>query len=215
MIISLSGLKGSGKDTVADVLINKFNFKRLSLADPLKELCSSVFNLPINTFHDVALKDALFEKPIILNSEHLAQLSFDLNELGYSVNPNLFSDFKGVALESPRHILVFIGTDLCRNLVRATIWVDILRDRLQRAESAIVVTDARFQNERDLLKSLGGIKIWVDRPEATRKFDPNSAHISEVDQLSDSYDVTIINDRSISFLQESVCLWYTLKHGTR
>lgn len=215
MIISLSGLKGSGKDTVADVLIKKFNFKRLSLADPLKELCSSVFNLPINTFHDVDLKDTVFENPIILSSEHLAQLSFDLNELGYSVNPNLFSDFKGVALESPRHILVFIGTDLCRNLVRATIWVDILRDRLQKADTSTVVTDARFQNERDLLKSLGGIKIWVDRPEATRNFDPNSAHISEVEQLSDSYDVTIINDRSISFLQESVCLWYTLKHGTR
>jgi dephospho-CoA kinase len=37
MIIGMCGLIGSGKGTVADILIDQYNFKKISFADKLKD----------------------------------------------------------------------------------------------------------------------------------------------------------------------------------
>jgi hypothetical protein len=43
MIIGLLGKAGSGKDTVADWLVENQNFAKVGLADPLKRICRDVF----------------------------------------------------------------------------------------------------------------------------------------------------------------------------
>lgn len=42
-IIGITGLIGSGKDTIADYLITSHSFKRLSFASSLKDAVSAVF----------------------------------------------------------------------------------------------------------------------------------------------------------------------------
>lgn len=44
MIIGISGLAGSGKDTAADFLVKNHGFVRIGLADPLKRICKEVFD---------------------------------------------------------------------------------------------------------------------------------------------------------------------------
>lgn len=44
LIIGLSGLAGSGKDFIADLLVEKYEFAKLALADPLKRICKEVFD---------------------------------------------------------------------------------------------------------------------------------------------------------------------------
>jgi len=44
MIIGLSGLSGTGKDTVADILVKNFNFSKIGLSDPMKRICKDVFD---------------------------------------------------------------------------------------------------------------------------------------------------------------------------
>lgn len=44
-IIGVCGRKGSGKDTVGDVLTQQCGFQRVALADPIKQLVHQVFNL--------------------------------------------------------------------------------------------------------------------------------------------------------------------------
>lgn len=44
MILGLSGHAGSGKDTMADHLVEKYNFTKVSLADPLKRICKEVYD---------------------------------------------------------------------------------------------------------------------------------------------------------------------------
>ena len=44
MIIGMCGLIGTGKDTVADILVNNYNFKKLSFADKLKDGVATVFS---------------------------------------------------------------------------------------------------------------------------------------------------------------------------
>ena len=44
MIVGVSGLKRSGKDTVAELLVKEYGFERYSFADPIKEAMSIVFD---------------------------------------------------------------------------------------------------------------------------------------------------------------------------
>lgn len=44
MIIALSGLAGTGKDTAADMLVRNHGFVKVALADPLKRICRDVFD---------------------------------------------------------------------------------------------------------------------------------------------------------------------------
>jgi hypothetical protein len=78
MIIGISGQAGSGKDTVADFLVEDFTFCKVALADPIKRFCAEVFNFseqqlwgpsqyrnePDTRYHrpEAALKKELTEK---------------------------------------------------------------------------------------------------------------------------------------------------------
>lgn len=51
MLIGILGKKGSGKDTCADYLIKKYNFKKISFATPLKTALISIFNMKHNQLY--------------------------------------------------------------------------------------------------------------------------------------------------------------------
>lgn len=45
-IIALTGWSESGKDTVADILVANYGFKKYAIAGPLKDLCASLYGFP-------------------------------------------------------------------------------------------------------------------------------------------------------------------------
>jgi hypothetical protein len=45
-IVLLTGWSESGKDTVADILVKNHGFTKYAFADPLKDLCSSLYGFP-------------------------------------------------------------------------------------------------------------------------------------------------------------------------
>ena len=57
LVFLVAGWAGSGKDTVASILVDDHGFHRLAFADPLKEDVSRRTGLPLATFHDPAVKD--------------------------------------------------------------------------------------------------------------------------------------------------------------
>jgi dephospho-CoA kinase len=52
-IILLAGFAGSGKDTVASILVNQKGYTRFAFADPIKEEMAAELNQPLELFHSV------------------------------------------------------------------------------------------------------------------------------------------------------------------
>ena len=46
MIVGVCGLIGSGKGTVADILVEEYDFKKISFADSLKDAVAVLFKWP-------------------------------------------------------------------------------------------------------------------------------------------------------------------------
>ena len=57
MIIGLTGKAGSGKDTVADYLVDKYNFKKISFAGVLKQGMKTLFDFSDDQLHHPIVKE--------------------------------------------------------------------------------------------------------------------------------------------------------------
>ncbi len=212
MLIVFSGVKFSGKDTAAEGLIRSFGFKRIGLADRLKDICSHVFEIPRKDMDDPSKKETLFSSPICINPDHVKHL---LELLSYDEFVFNFEDtcraicknFIGRNLTSIRDTLQTVGTDICRNYIQDDIWLCYIKDRVLKFDGDLVITDARFENERAYLKEIGAILILVKRPGLESK----STHISE-NQLGEEadYDVVVNNCEDVISLQSELCMWYTV-----
>lgn len=194
MIISFSGKRRSGKDTAASFLKG---FKRYAFADYLKEGCSEAFQLPLNMFHDDKLKDEAFKTPITL-------CYWQLNEIAKVFDIEPTEEFFNVGfaqqMVSPRHLLQFVGTDLIRKTIKDSFWIDATVERLRKEPCNAMITDSRFKNERDLLKSLGAILVLVKRGN-----DTADSHCSENDLgVESDYDFVIDNNGTLEDLRKHV-----------
>lgn len=56
-LIGITGIAGSGKDTLADYIIGKYGAKKLALADPIKAILNSIFGFPAAAWDDRAWKE--------------------------------------------------------------------------------------------------------------------------------------------------------------
>lgn len=52
VVVGLTGLARSGKDTAASVLVHSFDFERVAFADALKEGCAAMLGMPIQAMYD-------------------------------------------------------------------------------------------------------------------------------------------------------------------
>lgn len=59
IVLGFCGLKGSGKDTAASVLIERCGYTRVSFADGLKNALSVALRTDIRYFHDPVLKETI------------------------------------------------------------------------------------------------------------------------------------------------------------
>lgn len=91
---------------------------------------------------------------------------------------------------SPRYAMQTLGTEWGRNLLHENLWVDIWRRKVLALPvgTPVVCDDVRFQNEVDVIHSLGGIVVRIVRDSALTS---QSNHVSE--QQGFFADVTIHN----------------------
>ena len=141
MLISISGLIGSGKDTAADYLCTFHGFKRMSFGAALKDAVAVIFNwdrelLEGSTKHSREWRENVDEWwATRLNIPHL----------------------------TPRWVLQQWGTEVARKAFHDEIWVASVENKLLNVKEDIVITDCRFSNEISAVKNAGGITMRTHR----------------------------------------------------
>ena len=137
MIIGICGLIGSGKDTIADILVQEKNFEKLSFADKLKDGVASVFGWD---------RQMLEGKTDSSRRWREKEDTFWSKETGRSITPRL--------------ILQEFGTDCMRQGFYDGIWVSLIKKHvLDNPNKNFVIPDVRFQNEANMIHSING-EVW-------------------------------------------------------
>jgi hypothetical protein len=181
MLIGLVGLIGSGKDTVANRMVTHHDFVRDSFAKSLKDAVSNIFGWDRKMLEgDTKESRAWREKP-----DHFWSEKFNKET-------------------TPREILQYFGTEVCRGHMLDTIWVDSCMARYKG--NATVISDTRFINEIRTIKKNGGKIILVKRGKLPTKEEmkSNGIHRSEWDWIDESFDHVIDNSGTLEELNDNV-----------
>lgn len=169
-LVAFIGAIGAGKSTAAQIFCEGNKFKRISFADPLKGMLSSLG----------------------LSSGELYGMEKE--------TPNLLLGGK-----TARYAMQTLGTEWGRNLISSEIWVNAWLHRVTtNVENSTVIDDMRFQNEYNIVRSLGGIIVKIVRAQSENS--DKISHPSEKEFEAFSYDYIITNrmDRSFAPLVRKV-----------
>ena len=192
MIIGICGLIGSGKGTVADILVENHNFEKLSFADKLKDGVASVFGWDRDMLEDDTDRSRIWREK---------QDEFWTNETEMSVTPRL--------------VLQLFGTDCMRNGFFDGIWVSLVKQKiLEDPDKNWVIPDVRFPNEVKMIQSVQGEVCQVRRGDLPVWFmdkrdngvEPTDVHASEwawIDR-DDTFNEIIYNDSTLENLLLSI-----------
>ncbi len=200
-IIGLTGPKASGKDTVADLLRTHCGFIKLGFADSLYAEVSEAFGIEISQLQERATKEHA------MSALAMAKCLGD----GFTGRMINLMAKRGEQLDmhaprSPRQILQWWGTEYRRNQSE-NYWVGMTSKRIayfmrEQIATRFVVTDCRFPNEIDMLRSSYGGQIWqVKRPGCSV---PADSHSSETTGESFNPDAVINNEHDMRHLQQLV-----------
>lgn len=183
-IIGIAGKKGAGKTLLASQIISflldaGWHVAHINFSDPLKQEVAELL------------------------SPHLGQPASELiDEMNDPATK-----------ENYRALMQVWGTDVKRNMVNSAYWLDAYAEAAHAffsrtpatADACVLVSDVRFQNEAEYVRSEGGIMIEVVRPvPAGQGGTPAAAtetHLSET-SLADysGYSAQVINDGAFSDL---------------
>ena len=205
MIIGVCGFIGSGKDTIADYLVNLHHFRRESFANTLKDAVAQVFGWD-RTMLEGRTKQA--------------------REWREQVDP-WWAERLGIPHLTPRWILQQWGTEVCRKNFHDDIWIASLENKLRNSKDDVVISDCRFPNEIQAIKQAGGIVVRVVRgpePEwydaavsrnrgpngnstwalSGRKLEQSGIHASETSWVGTRFDVVLDNNGTLDDLYQQV-----------
>lgn len=186
-IIGLCGFKGSGKDTIADYLVEKKGYVKVAFADFIRNALKELFNWTdeafspenkeqVDPYWGVTPRKMCQE----IGTEFLRFHCKDFISLDFTL-PN------GEPYQGTFHI-----KRINQNIIK-----------LLDENKNIIFSDIRFQDELDYIKKLGGIIIRVNRPQNTQ--NEFSGHISELNITNlNNVDIEFYNDTTINSLYKKI-----------
>lgn len=174
MVIGLAGHMGSGKDAAGKIL-SHYGFRRIAFADAVR--------------HEAEEAIRLGKLP--------AGLPYYIRTIVSDMPPEEI--WKKPTTDRSRRLLQWWGTEYRRSQ-HPLYWVDSVRNTIQSIGGNWVITDVRFANETDMIRSVGG-QVWrIDRASLANGI-PN--HISErVGELK--VDMVINNNGTLDDLRAMI-----------
>ncbi len=196
MIIGLTGAAGSGKDSVADILVAEHGFQRIAFADCLYDEVSTAFNVSVEFLKNRDTKERQTFRLSMRNCTDAEFVRTILRMHGISPLMRIFWRWKP---RSPCQILQWWGD--YRRAQCESYLIDKVRDRLMLTPNTHwVITDVRFQNEADLVREFGGQLGLVLRPVV----EPVAVTFRKFWQTCNP-DIVIRNDGTLDDLMADVC----------
>ena len=190
MIIGICGLIGSGKDTIADHLIKRHNFQKLSFADKLKDSVATMFDWDRNLLDGKTDQSRQWREQID---------PYWSNETGEEI--------------TPRYVLQLFGTECMRDGFYDGIWVSLTKKKiLDNPAINFVIPDVRFPNEAKMIYGING-QVWrVKRGQdpdwfseyQTLGVEPKEVHPSEWAWANTKFTYIIENNKTITDLRNQV-----------
>ena len=210
ILIALTGLAGSGKDTVADALVTHAGFTKLAFADALRAEVAAAYRLG----DDYGILSARRTKETPLGQLALGRCSDEYFVADVATYLGLVVDRQFLeAPRSPRSIMQWWGTQYRRNqqphywAAQVVLQVGNLR---YMGHDRIVITDCRFENEAAAVRTLGG-EVWmVDRPNWQ---SVEGGHASQTDGRQFAPEAVVYNHAGIVDLAHTTLHTLTLRHG--
>jgi len=185
--LAVYGYARSGKDTIAEYLIENYGYVKIAFADPLRATMAAM-----NPIVDATVLDDGTYVPF--------RYSDALAKHGYEAAKDLYPEI--------RRLLQTHGVAI-RETLDEDAWVNAASERINNTPGGtpIVITDARFGNEFDRLDSASFVFVRVLRDGQTNR----DQHVSETELDKQVADYTIRNngkdlqelhDRVASLMQE-------------
>jgi hypothetical protein len=179
--IGLIGKARSGKDTAALHLVATRAYTRLAFADPLKEMAIQL--------------DPLVPTGIDSHGRIHTRLSALIRDVGWEYAKDHYQEVRRILQTTGQTVREYDDA----------FWITSMRRKLNAAESwnlPVVVTDVRYPNEAEMLRSRGFRLVRIVRPQPLSGY--GNTHESET--ALDDYvtDVTINNVGSVADLHASI-----------
>jgi hypothetical protein len=186
MIIGLCGAQGSGKDTVANILITEYGFVKLTFASTLKDVVAILFSWPRDLLEGLTEESRLWRETV----------------------DDFWSAKLSISGFTPRKALQMIGTDLFRLHFNNDIWISIVENKIgamlkNNPNINIVISDCRFANEFSLIKKFPDSHIITILREKNYSIN-KLAHSSETEWVNYNFDAILQNDNSIDELKSNI-----------
>lgn len=189
-IIALSGFARSGKDEAAKVLVQDFGFTKVAFADKLREVLYALNPIVALKEHTLVVRIGENTKRLVglPNPEFPVYLQQVIDHFGWD-------GYKETEYGTEiRRLLQRLGTEAGRQTLWDTIWIDAALANLPE-DAKVVVSDARFINEFDAVRSRGG-EIWRIERDGV---GPANDHASETEALGyEHFSNRLDNDGSLN-----------------
>ena len=218
-IIAVSGFKGSGKDTLANYLIDNVGYRRVAFADPLKDMASEQFGIYRTAFDDPRLKERpLLQYPAPAIDGFTTMLSkFLVRELktkhGFPADTKHVREQDGVLqtflldkweslYHTPRSLAILVGSSMRAG--SSDFWVQKAIEKINcdQTYDKFVISDLRYKSEIIQLKAEFGqdlLTVRVNRFENTNSTDP-----SELDVVGVPHDLEISNKGTFNEFENNI-----------
>jgi len=190
MLLGLCGLIGSGKGAVADILVQDYDFKKISFADRLKDGVAAMFGWDREMLEGDSEESRAWREEVDF---------YWTRETKKEVTPRL--------------VLQVVGTECMREGFFDGIWISLLKQQiLSNPNTNFVIPDVRFKNEIKMIKGLGG-DIWrIKRGSDPLWFNsyiksnilPSNVHPSEWNWANSKFDHTIDNSADLVALTHNI-----------
>ena len=189
MIIAVCGYKRSGKDTIANYIAQRYGYRHVKIADPLKCMCKMLFDM----------SDAQLEGD---EKEHL--------DTRWGVSPRQLMQFFGT------EIMQYDIQRIIPNIQRS-FWITRLLHEHgpQLASQPIVISDMRFLHEHQAIVSYmtqsrcGPMTYRVIKVTNPHVDIESDSHVSEKEWVAIPEDAELNNDATIAKLYEQIDILMT------